>query len=493
MIRNKITAYLYNNLSGRLHGAAAGWLPLLVLLMCAYACAREEEDLFGKSAVARMNEAAVRYDALLASAQHGWLMEYFASDNLIGGYSFACTFADGTATFIADLSAAGYEAGTAQRSLYRIASDRGAVLSFDTYSVFHTLSEPRGGSLANTSYGGDYELIITRASPDSIFLKGKKYGRELTMLRLNEPAATYMGRLMEAEAGLDTLPRMRLVAGGWELRCVKEDHRVLKVYLPSGEELVYPFMYTEKGMRLLHPLAVGNVSVREFLLDSDGKTLSGDNGSVTLPYPTPNEQLLAKTQWWFNFYYAHDTVVYRDTLKLLVHEKIDTIPLSTPDSTKYIYELVAKDTVLIDTAVYSYVVIDSASMSKPVFDMLQAAYTQNYAAYSEIFSGLYFGVNGVYITNRYVDPNPYAFVFSSGGYNITYGLHFKDDGNGNLAISSTARGLNAEGADYFLSVVSYISEHSPYRLEPAEGESLTKVKYISTKDSNVWFVLRGEK
>jgi hypothetical protein len=489
-----MTAYFYSRFYSRLQGFAAGVASLLLLLLCAYACAREEENLFDKPAAQRMSEAAAQYNALLSSAQHGWLMEYFASDNLIGGYTFACTFADGTATFVADMSAPGYEAGTAQRSLYRIASDRGSVLSFDTYSIFHTLSEPRGGSMADASYGGDYEFIITRASADSVFLKGKKHGRELLMLKLSEPAAAYVGRLVEAERRIDSLPRMRLLTGARELNCVKEDHRVLKLYLSGGEAVDYPFIYTEKGMKLLRPLMVDNVSIREFYLDSDGKTLKGDNGNVTLPYPTDNEQLLAKDQWWFNFYYAYDTVIYRDTVKLLVSDKIDTVPLSTPDSNKYIYELITKDTVLTDTAVYSHIAIDSASMCKPLFDTLQAAYTKNYAAYGEMFSGLYIGVNGVYVTDRYVDPNPYAFVFFSGIYNVTYSLHFKDDGNGNLIISSAAQGLNADGTDYFLSVVSYISEHSPYRIEEqAEaGGTPAKIRCVSTKDSGVWFELKTE-
>jgi hypothetical protein len=479
-MKHNVTAYIFG----------------LLLLLCA--CAREEDDVFGKPAAQRAGETAAQYAALLTAAQHGWLMEYFASESLIGGYTFACAFAeDGTVAITADLSTEGYAAGTPQTSLYRIASDRGAALSFDTYSVLHTLSEPRGGSMANDSYGGDYEFVITRAAADSIFLKGKKYGTPLLMLRLAEPIADYFGRLMATAKSIDALPRMRVTAAGSEYDCVKEDHRTLKVYHPSGESASYPFIYTEKGMRLLRPMAVGSVSVQELRLDSDGKTLRGLGADIALPYPTPVELLLAKTQWRFNFYIARDTVVYRDTLKLLISEKLDTIPLSTPDSVKYIYELVAKDTVLTDTAVFSYVAIDSASMCSAMFGILQEAYDRNYSAYGEIFSGLYIGVNGVYITDRYVDPNPYAFVFASGGYNITYGLHFKDDGRGNLEIRPLADGLNFGDSDYFMSVVSYIGNHSPYRLDvlPEAGSDKAgnpkKIKYVSAGDSSVWFVLQN--
>jgi hypothetical protein len=468
----------------------------LLLLLCA--CAREDDDIFGKPAAQRASESAAQLAAALTAAQHGWVMQYFASETLIGGYTFACAFAgDGTVTTIADLSTEGYAAGTPQASLYRIAADRGTVLSFDTYSVFHTLSEPRGGSMANDSYGGDYEFVATRVAADSIFLKGKKYGRPLLMLRLGEPMAAYFDRLMEAEKSIDTLPRMRMVTGGREYDCVKEAHHVLRVYQPSGESTTHPFIYTEEGMRLLRPMPVGSVTVQELRLGDDGKTLKGLGADLTLPYPTPDELLLAKTQWSFGFYYASDTVVYRDTLKLLVSEKLDTVPLSTPDSVKYIYELVAKDTVLTDTAVYTYVAIDSASMCSAMFGILQEAYDKNYSAYGEIFSGLYIGVNGVYITDRHVDPSPYAFVFTSGVYNITYGLHFKDDGQGNLEIRPLAGGLNFDESDYFMSVVSYIGNHSPYRLNelPEAGRDKAgnpkKIKYVSAGDSSVWFVLQN--
>jgi hypothetical protein len=471
-------------------------LPLLLTLamlplLCS--CERRDNDVFEKPAMQRMSETVAHYTGILSAAQHGWIMEYFASDNLVGGYTFACTFGeDGTVTTIADLSTDGYTPGAPQKSLYRITSDRGAVLSFDSYSVFHTLSEPRGGSMGNTSYGGDYEFVITRASADSIFLKGKKHGRPLLMLPLAEPAGERISRLVEAEKSMDS-PRMRITVGGQEFACVKEDYRLLRIYHSNGEARPYPFIYTAQGMKLLHPLTLAGLSVQEFRIDSDGKTLKGVDANVTLPYPTSVELSMANEQWGFNFYYNHDTVVYRDTLKLLVSEKMDTTYLSA-DSVKYTYELVARDTVLVDTVVYSYTVLDSTSMCSELFGVLQKAAADGYSAYGEILGGLYIGVNGVYITDRHVDPSPYAFVFTSGGYSISYGLHFKDDGSGNLDITPTVPGLNFESSSYLLPVVTYIGDNAPYRLEPQQAApgGAGRTKFVSAKNGNVWFVLQGD-
>lgn len=113
-------------------------------------CVKDEKDLFDLPAAERINAKLQEYSKILQDAPNGWKMEYFPEiKQSMGGYTYFCTFQNGETVMMGDLSLtlAGvdlYPAGTEITSAYKLISDQGPVLSFDSYNpIFHYFSEPK--------------------------------------------------------------------------------------------------------------------------------------------------------------------------------------------------------------------------------------------------------------------------------------------------------------------------------------------------------------
>ena len=58
-------------------------------------------------------------------------------------------------------------------SSYDVISDRGPVITFNTYNmIMHYLASPSMSNVEGEQ--GDYEFVITKTTQDSIYVKGKK-------------------------------------------------------------------------------------------------------------------------------------------------------------------------------------------------------------------------------------------------------------------------------------------------------------------------------
>ena len=96
-------------------------------------------------------------------------------------------------------------------SLYEVIADNGPVLTFNTFNqVLHVFSNPEHpeildpheeGYLIGYGWRGDYEFIIKKAVEDTVWLKGKKYGAEITMTKLAPEIQwqTYLDELVHGQ------------------------------------------------------------------------------------------------------------------------------------------------------------------------------------------------------------------------------------------------------------------------------------------------------
>ncbi|KAA6341578.1 hypothetical protein EZS27_010619 [termite gut metagenome] len=426
----------------------------LTAALLVHSCVQDENNLFEESPAERVNKALSEYDSLLTSAPNGWLLEYYSGDVLIGGYTFLCTFKDGQVSLISDVETNYNLPGTEQTSLYRIISDQGPVLTFDTYNqIFHVFSEPWSDD--TDGYEGDYEFVLLKAENDVITLKGKKHGGILIMSKLKESATRYLKRLFTIEEELVGVPRMRIFAGEKEFSAAKGERSLTIGYPAANGEIEMEstaFIYTSTGIKLRQPLTLNGRTVQEFTLDDKGDLIGGADNDVILPHPTPFETMLSKEQWRFVF-------------------NISSLPM-----------------------------LNGGDMNDEMFAVIQNIYNEDKRIWNETLLWIYIGANELY---PYVDTNPYAIVFySSGlftGYITAHGCELKSDLRvtdiNQFIIKPTIPGYDFNYYGHFLPLVNYIGENSPYKLEQDIDSDTNTVllKFTSVNNSRIWFRLRQER
>ena len=161
------------------------------------ACVKEANYVFDDTAAVRMKDNLESISKVLTSAPHGWYLEYFLNEDLAsagtGGYSLLLKFDGKKVTAWGDLKKSTESAS----SLYKLTTDNGPVLSFDSYNeVIHYLSTPSGtneNAVGQSGHyqglGGDFEFLVLKATSDTVLLKGKRGGIEMLMLPLSrEPS-----------------------------------------------------------------------------------------------------------------------------------------------------------------------------------------------------------------------------------------------------------------------------------------------------------------
>ncbi len=249
-------------------------------------CVEDEENIFGSSASDRMSEALSEYETVLTGAKNGWVMEYYPEeDHAIGGYTFLCSFnSSGEVIVASEISTSNYVLGDKVTSLYKLISDQGPVLSFDTYNeIFHYFSEPSGSDV--NGYSGDYEFVFTSVTPELIVMKGKKYSNKIIMTPLAEGQdwTTYLQSIYDIADG-SGYGSYKLLINGQEASSVSQTERAFSFEYTSGEEIVTvaeSFIYTTTGLKLYDPLTIGGVTIEHFDWSSNDKTFTCTDDGVT--------------------------------------------------------------------------------------------------------------------------------------------------------------------------------------------------------------------
>jgi hypothetical protein len=146
----------------------------------------EEDSVFDKSAAVRMQEALQHTDALLKSAENGWLMEYYPEENhAVGAYAMHWNFRTREVTMACETSTgSGSPAYSEHVSQWKLITDQSLALSFDTYNpVLHYWCDQTNvqGAFKRVS---DYEFVVLKTAGDSaIYVRGKKYDNRMVLRR----------------------------------------------------------------------------------------------------------------------------------------------------------------------------------------------------------------------------------------------------------------------------------------------------------------------
>jgi len=254
-------------------------------------CKLEEDDIFEASAAARLNTAKSEYKKTLCNATNGWVMEYFANTES-EGYTFIMKFSESGAVTIAAKNKYTNKTYKTESSLYEIITDNGPVLTFNTYNtLFHSFSNPEDPD----GYGlkGDYEFIVLKADSNEVSLKSKKYGVYVSLHKLatNQDWPQYYDILSSMNQAMfgNTSSVLQLKVNDSIVYTVKNGSMQIFSLIPNGgdeltDAILKPFIVTDKGIRLVTPIKVGDISAREFVLTDDKNQLISIDKEVNMKF-----------------------------------------------------------------------------------------------------------------------------------------------------------------------------------------------------------------
>lgn len=269
-------------------------------LFAAQSCLKDQKDLFEDSSSERLQAYIDEARSVLASAENGWIMEYYPGTNqALGGYAYYLSFTETEVEAISEL-----DPENSYKSLYKITSDNGAVLSFDTNNpVLHYFATP--SSYEYQAKGGDFEFTITSVSPEKIGLRGKRSGNHYDLYPYNNELAPkqYMSKVVEMGESM----RAAIIEGtigktevsgeiDFDTRRITFSYEVEKESVSEDGEPVavtdtvivdVPYMYTDTGLKAYEPVKVAGYTIDVMYYHSGNNILT--TGSVTFEGRLPED------------------------------------------------------------------------------------------------------------------------------------------------------------------------------------------------------------
>lgn len=258
---------------------------LMSFLLMAASCSRVEDSLFDESAAVRLNKSVNEITDILMAADNGWIMEYFPNEDS-PGVVYVVDFISGKEATMATINP--YVANYKEANGYwRIISDMGPVLTFDTYNeIFHIYADPvdpSSGKSDGVGLGGDYEFLIVSATEEEVQIKGKKNG-VLSLLRKMEKDVDWEDYLTAVKDKSQTIfgtnfTPLELIVDDKLILSLKNggEAHVFTATPAGGNEIddayELPFMVTDYGICLTTPFMLNEKAIRNFALSEDGNSL----------------------------------------------------------------------------------------------------------------------------------------------------------------------------------------------------------------------------
>lgn len=265
-------------------------------------CLISQKDVFDEDPATRMTEYLADVKNVLKS-NDTWIMYYFPHEKQdYGGTINFLSFTDEEVTAAGEVSNSVLKKGSAytETSLYKLTTDNGPVLSFDTKnSIIQYWGTPSGTS--KNLYGdtglyqghrGDFEFTIIEAQKDIIVLKGKRSGVYAFMQPFDGDYVEYLDK-MEAIKSSFVISRHSGTIGTTEVKgdVSFEDRQISFNYTEGGQEYTFQtgFAFTDKGIMLYYNPVIGGQTVTDFDFNTDTFVLtSSDKFTGTLQGATPD-------------------------------------------------------------------------------------------------------------------------------------------------------------------------------------------------------------
>ena len=254
-------------------------LLLLALPLLMTSCLKEDNEVFGESSSKRLQQALEEARTVLRSSENGWVMDYYiGDDSSYGGYAFTVKFDSLTVTASSELSKG------ASTSYYKLTTDNGPVLTFDTYNdVFHALATPSAGNYEGNH--ADYEFQIVSATPELVVMRGRRTNNYVYLHPLTTTSEEYLAKVADTEkkfivASLSTEIDGKNVSAEFDI-----NNRQVAFY--STTDSTYSsncaFTFTDTGVRFNAPVEAFGKTLSNLSFNPETMSFtSNDKGSEQL-------------------------------------------------------------------------------------------------------------------------------------------------------------------------------------------------------------------
>lgn len=216
-------------------------LPLLLT-----SCLKDNDEVFDESASERLQAALAETRSVLRGAENGWVMDYYVgTDQVYGGYTFIVKFDSLTCTACSELTP------QAETSFYKLTTDNGPVLTFDTYNtVLHELATPSAGNYEG--FHADYEFQVVSATPELVLLRGRRTGSVMQMRPLKTTSGEYLQKVEQMQKDMLVASMTTDLDGNNVTADLDLDGRQVSFYSTTDSTLVHDcaFTFTDEGIRL---------------------------------------------------------------------------------------------------------------------------------------------------------------------------------------------------------------------------------------------------
>ncbi len=234
-------------------------------------CENTEDEIFEESASARVQGLMDDTQKTLASAEHGWVFDYYPDRELsYGGFLYTLKFTQSEVTAYAEIAT---DVTKSYTSLYSMTNDDGAVLSFNSYNqMLHFFATP--SSSRYEAYDGDFEFKVLKLEEDLITLKGKRSGNVMYLRRLSEDPAQYLQKCVETSDNIFISELNGTIGANAASAVLDFDIRYITIVAGAEEAGAY-YLPTPTGIRFMSPIEINGASFSELTFDSEELVFNG--------------------------------------------------------------------------------------------------------------------------------------------------------------------------------------------------------------------------
>lgn len=281
-------------------------LPMLLLS----SCLKDQEDKFDESASIRMQNYLNNAQSTLVNADYGWALDYYPDRSLsMGGFAYTVKFTEAEATVGCIL-----DPGNEETSLYRMGTDDGPLISFDSYNtLMHFFATPSSSSYQG--YDGDFEFVIDSVGTDVVKVHGKRTLNTMYFRKLTQASTDYIAKVAQMESDLYVTGAEGTIGDASVVATIDADYQNITFTWGSNEVSV-PYCIIDTGIRFYEPITVGGKTFSELAFDGSTLIFTGqatDGTTFTLNGTLPDTYVkfadYAGT-YWFKYnrtYYTKDS------------------------------------------------------------------------------------------------------------------------------------------------------------------------------------------
>lgn len=270
-------------------------------------CLKDQEDLFDEPASTRMQNYLSKAKSTLENSEYGWAFDYYPDrDHSYGGFAYTVKFSDTSATVGTEIAADISEQIT---SLYKMGTDNGPILSFDTYNVFmHFFATP--SSSHYEAYDGDFEFVIDDIQDDVVRVHGKRSLNKMSFHKLKKNYLEYLNGVSEMRNYL-IFPGLQGTIDGHSFNATIDVANGSSEFIfdkDTTNAQTYYFVVTDEGIRFDRLISIGETTFDEVKVpknEDENPSITASNGTtyaIEAVYPEGYRRLKDYVgNYWFTY------------------------------------------------------------------------------------------------------------------------------------------------------------------------------------------------